>query len=240
MNEYTTKKRDILIVDDDPISLKLLEKCFEADGYRVQKADNGLDAWEKIIEQNFNLVIADWEMPFMNGIELCKNIRRGNSPGYTYVILLTGRNANEDITVGLDAGADDFISKPCDREELKMRVRAGEKIISRDSQSHAMFAMAKLGEARSGETDEHLERVKIFCKILILNLPGVLKYKYDVDEEYVRLIELASPLHDIGKIGIPDTILKKTEHLTQQEIEIMKTHTIIGYNSVDYAREFNS
>jgi two-component system, cell cycle response regulator len=121
----------ILIVEDDPISRRILENFLEKWGYDVTAAIDGSAAWE--IMQNPeapNLVISDWMMPNMDGVELCEKIRAMEKAEYTYFILLTTKTEKKDIIEGLESGADDFIVKPFDHEELKSRVKIGKRIIS--------------------------------------------------------------------------------------------------------------
>lgn len=119
----------VLIVDDDPVSLRLLRGYLEKWGYEVAQAQNGAAAWSLFQEDGFPLVIADWMMPEMDGLELVRRIRSHQRRGYTYCILLTARAEKEDLVAGMEAGADDFLSKPFDRDELRVRLREGERII---------------------------------------------------------------------------------------------------------------
>ncbi len=119
----------ILIAEDDLVSRLILQKTLENWGYEVRAAENGRQAWEILQREDLQLIIADWIMPVMDGITLCREIRSSGIHGYVYFILLTGKDKKEDIVRGLDAGADDYLAKPFERDELKVRVRAGERII---------------------------------------------------------------------------------------------------------------
>lgn len=120
----------ILIVEDDPISRRILESLLNKWGYSTISARNGLEAWDLMQGSNVpNFVISDWMMPNLTGIALCKRIRDLKTPGYIYFILLTTKTEKKDIIRGLEAGADDYIVKPFDREELQYRVKIGERII---------------------------------------------------------------------------------------------------------------
>jgi putative two-component system response regulator len=174
-------------------------------------------------------------MPGMDGIELCREIRAGNFPGYIYLILLTGRAQTQDIVEGLSAGADDFIAKPFHPAELNVRVRAGERVLSLETRDLTIFAMAKLAESRDPETGAHLERMRRYSHLLALHLSRQKEFQPQVDPEYVRMIYLTSPLHDIGKIAIPDSVLLKPGRLSDREFEIMKQHTVIGAQTLDAA-----
>lgn len=121
---------EILIAEDDFVTRRLLQKTLEEWGFEVFAAEDGQSAWEIFRANNIKLVVADWMMPRMDGITLCRNIRSSGSPGYVYVILLTGKDGKENIIEGLNAGADDYVTKPFDRDELRVRVRAGERILN--------------------------------------------------------------------------------------------------------------
>jgi two-component system, cell cycle response regulator len=121
----------ILVVEDDPISRRILEATLLKWGYEVQVAVDGLEALEIIRNPDApNLVISDWMMPRMDGLALCREIRSMEKSGYIYFIILTAKGEKKDIIEGLEAGADDFLTKPFDREELKYRTRIGERIIN--------------------------------------------------------------------------------------------------------------
>lgn len=119
----------ILVVEDDLISRRLLEKILVSWGHEVLTAENGLEAWDLLQKENLKFVVADWMMPVMDGVELCRKIRSADIAGYVYFILLTGKDKKEDIVEGLDGGADDYVTKPFERDELKVRIRAGERIL---------------------------------------------------------------------------------------------------------------
>jgi signal transduction histidine kinase len=119
----------VLIADDDPVSRHLLQKHVQAWGHEVSAAEDGGRAWRLFAAGDFPIVITDWLMPELDGLELVRRIRALERPGYVYVILLTACSQKEDVVQGMEAGADDFVTKPFDREELRVRVRAGERII---------------------------------------------------------------------------------------------------------------
>jgi putative two-component system response regulator len=225
----------ILIVDDDEIARELLSHALKQAGYRVRVAPDGREALAILRSMPFRIVISDWIMPEMDGIELCRQIRAGDFPHYIYMILLTSRGRTEDIVEGLGAGADDFITKPFDPAELCVRVRAGERILSLETRELAIFAMAKLVESRDWETGAHLERMRRYARVLAEHLLGWPEFHKQMDADYVRLIYLTSPLHDIGKIGIPDAVLLKPTRLNDTEFEIMKRHTVIGAQTLEAA-----
>ena len=119
----------ILVVEDEPIGRKVLKRTLNREGYEVKSVENGAEALELFKETFFPIVITDWMMPEMNGLELCKAIRKQPAPGYVYIIMLTARDSKEDIVKGLEAGADDFMSKPFSPAELKSRIKTGTRIL---------------------------------------------------------------------------------------------------------------
>jgi two-component system, cell cycle response regulator len=121
----------ILIVEDDPVSRRLLESFLTEWGHDVKLAVNGSEAWEILQNPDApNLVISDWMMPEMDGLELCRRIRATGKSGYIYFIILTAKEKKEDVVKGLEAGADDLLVKPFSHEELKCRVLIGERILN--------------------------------------------------------------------------------------------------------------
>ena len=119
----------ILIADDDPVSRRLLQNYLQKWGHEVVVAMNGAEAWTLFEQQEFPVVISDWMMPEMDGVDLVRRIRASARPNYVYTILLTAKSQKEDLVEGMEAGADDFLTKPFDRDELHARLRAGERIL---------------------------------------------------------------------------------------------------------------
>jgi signal transduction histidine kinase len=120
---------NILIAEDDAVSRRLLKSHLEKWGHRVTEAPDGVEAWNQYTRGEQPFVIADWMMPGMDGIELIRRIRARQPARYVYIILLTAKSQKEDIVLGMETGADDFVTKPFDRDELRARVRAGERIL---------------------------------------------------------------------------------------------------------------
>lgn len=219
----------VIVVDDDPICLELLSNAVSQIGHEVVQATNGLEALEFLqTHPSCRLVISDWEMPGMDGLELCHAIRSGDFFGYIYLILLTSNNSFKEKVLGLAAGADEFLGKPFEPSELSVRIKTAERILSLETRDVAIFAMAKLAESRDPETGAHLERMQNYSRVLAWHLAGLPAFRDVIDREFLRLIYATSPLHDIGKVGIPDAVLLKPGKLTDQEFEIMKTHTTLG------------
>ena len=223
-----SRPTNILVVDDDPIAAEVICHSLSQFGYASAIAADGVAALKYVRTGNYRIVISDVEMPNMDGVELCREIRRHNGCGYTYVILLTGRSAAESVVEGLDAGADDYMSKPFHSGELQMRVRAGERLLQLESRDLMIFALAKLADSRDNETGGHLERIREYCRLLCVELSSWPEYEDIIDGIYVQSIYETSPLHDIGKVGIPDRILLKPGRLTEDEFQIMTEHANIG------------
>lgn len=225
----------ILIVDDNDMALQMLQHALTTAGHEVHVAKDGKQALNILSEGVCRLVISDWEMPEMDGLELCRAVRRSDFPGYVYIILLTSRDEAADTVEGLSAGADEFITKPFRPAELAVRVRTAERILSLETRDLTIFALAKLAESRDPETGAHLERVRNYSKTLADYLSKQPQYKDEVDANFTRLIFLTSPLHDIGKVAIPDCVLLKMGKFSDREYEIMKTHTILGAETLSAA-----
>ncbi len=225
----------ILIVDDDDVALEILENALTHFGYQVTVAHDGREALDLVRSGQFRMVVSDWLMPKMTGVELCQEIRKRWTSGYVYVILLTSRHGTQNVVDGMNAGADDFVNKPFQPQELVVRIRAGERILALESRELIIFSMAKLAESRDPETGAHLERIREYCRVIAEHMSRQAKFREQVDGDYVQLIYMTSPLHDIGKVGIPDRILLKPGKLTAEEFEIMKQHAEIGARTLDAA-----
>jgi putative two-component system response regulator len=225
----------VLLVDDDPITLSLLANTVEGLGHQVTLAKDGCEALQLMRSGSYRMVVCDWEMPEMDGLELCRQIRQRFCGRYVYIILLTVRCGSHAIVDGLNAGADEFITKPFDPQELAVRIRTGERILSLDSRDVTIFALAQLAESRDQETGAHVDRVREYCRVIAEHLSQQEKYKDVVDGNFIEMIYLTSPLHDIGKVGIPDEILLKAGALTPAEFNIMKQHPVTGSMTLDSA-----
>lgn len=218
----------VLVIDDEAIARRMVEHTLREGGYEVVTATNGQQGLELLQQAECQLVVTDWEMPGMNGIDFCKAVRSGDFPHYVYVVMVTSRDRPVDTISGLTVGADDYVAKPFNPGELLMRVNTGRRIIGMESREMTIFALAKLAESRDPETGAHLERVRAYCRTLASQLQQNPAFKDAVDDTFVRLVYETSPLHDIGKVAIPDRILLKAGKLSDQEFDVMKTHTLHG------------
>ena len=218
----------VLVVEDDSISAEFLRNSLVHFGYDVTVAENGREAFEILRTGEFRMVVSDWEMPEMSGAQLCRLVRQRQWTKYIYIVLVTSYDGVDRIVEGLRAGADDFLTKPYHPDELRVRLRTGERILSLESRDVMLFTLAKMTESRDIETGMHLERMREYCRILAEELSGWSQYRDEIDGEYIQLLYLTTPLHDIGKVGIPDSVLLKPGRLTPEEFEVMKKHTTIG------------
>jgi putative two-component system response regulator len=229
----------ILIVDDNSLALDMLEHLLRREGFDVLRASSGREALEILEQGNCRMVISDWEMPEMTGLELCRQIRNSLVMNYIYIILLTARGDASDVIEGMSAGADDYIVKPFQPSQLTLRVRTGERLLGLETRELLIFVLTKLAESRDSDTGRHLERVRRFSRTLAEHLARAPKYRGQINTEFVRLIFLTSPLHDIGKVAVPDMVLLKPGPLTRDEFEMMKSHTTHGAATLDAAlKEF--
>jgi len=243
------KKTVVLAVDDEEFNLDLIELALsENPDFEILKARNGKEALEVLKTNNVDVILLDLAMPVMNGIEVLKHLKSDEKYARIPVIVITA-NA-EEKNRALELGANDFLAKPIDVEELRLRtlnhsklkkyqdllektnIILEQKVKERTKQLREALELLKeaeyetalrLGmacEFRDTETGMHIKRVSLFSKHLA-SLAGL-------SEEEQELILRASPLHDIGKIGIPDSVLLKPGRLTKEEFEIIKKHTLIG------------
>jgi putative two-component system response regulator len=218
----------VLIVDDDPVTIEIVGEDLRHFGYDVTSAASGSEAFDLIRTgrypaRRFRLADARPQRP-----GTVPRSAQTDSYGYIYFILLTSNTGLENVLAGLDAGADDFLTKPFQPQELVMRLRTGERILGLESRDLLIFAMAKLAESRDNETGMHLERMREYSKMLAEELSTWPRYAEAIDGDYVQLLYLTSPLHDIGKVAIPDSVLLKPGRLTRDEFEVMKKHTLLG------------
>ena len=252
-------KQQILIVDDEEINRVILRGLFQ-DEYQIVEAGNGQEAIAQI-EKNNNivLILLDIVMPVMNGFGVLDHMKDHDLLEKIPVILITGETVIDSDDQAYAYGVADVMHKPFYPHIVKRRgkniielyqnkhhmqerlkeqeeaIRAQEKKI-RESNEFMIDALSSVVEFRNLETGEHIRRIKYFTRILLKYL---MKYfpKYGLTPVQVDEISRAAALHDIGKIGIPDSILLKPARLTPEEFEIMKTHTTIGCDVLERFRE---
>jgi len=220
-----TAAPNVLIVDDIPKNLKLLGAMLRPLGYHVLKADNGEAALEIMRKVDVDLVLLDVMMPGMDGFEVCRRVRNDPQLRLIPIILVTALDDSESKIKGIEAGADDFISKPPNKAELLARTKSLIKLKRLNSSladiENVLFSLAKAVEAKDAYTQGHIERVS--------NLSMVLGRKLGLNEKELKALKYGGILHDIGKIGIPLGLLNKPGKLNREEWEVMKSHAHMGY-----------
>ncbi len=218
------EKASILVVDDLEAHLELVEAIFEKEGYHIMTAHNADEALQFLEEFSPDLAILDVMMPGMNGYELCKMLKEKSGARFFPVILLTSLLELEDKIAGIEAGADDFISKPFKSIELTAKVRSLLKFKKLqeelDHSESVILTLAVALESKDPYTKGHSESVG--------NLSAEFASLIGLSEKEQNLIKKAGILHDIGKIGIGDSILHKNGALTKEEIRLIDQHTVIG------------
>jgi putative two-component system response regulator len=214
----------ILVVDDLEANRKLLGSLLTRDGYWVTFAEDGRAALDMVARDQPDLVLMDVMMPNLNGFDACLTIKRNPITRLTPVVLITALQNSEDRIRGLDAGADDFLSKPFNAHELRARVRSLIRIKrytdDLDTAESVILSLALTIEARDHYTEGHCQRLAAYASSLGRHI--------GLSDDDVEALTRGGYLHDIGKVGIPDSILLKTERLTGAEYDIMKQHTVIG------------
>ncbi|MBU2546838.1 MAG: response regulator [Proteobacteria bacterium] len=221
-----------LVVDDDSASRFALELFTRSMGHEVLVAADGKEAWDCWRNERPRIVVTDWIMPDLDGIQLCSAIRKNEGDDYTYIIMVSTQDRKREIIAGFQAGADDYITKPFNREELVARLKVGERVLNLQTKDLLIFALAKLAESRDTDTGSHLERIRHYSRVLTETIAERLGAETGCDRLFIENIFLTSPLHDVGKVGIPDRILLKPGPLDDAEFEIMKQHTVIGYRTL--------
>jgi len=224
----------ILVVDDQAAARQFLEKILKDWGHTVYLAENGREAWITLLSATVDMVITDWMMPEMNGLELCRKIRSADFNKYIYIILISARDTQQDIIQGLEMGVDDYITKPVDTKEFRARIEIGGRLISlekklRDKhteteknyyQTIQMFT--NLIEVVDEELGGHCKRVAKLCLRLA-------KLHPDVAQEDLPVLEAAGLLHDIGMVGLPKEIVsKRRTEMNGDEKKLYMSHPVQG------------
>jgi putative two-component system response regulator len=244
----------ILAVDDTPVNIDVV-KGILSEYYFVQAAINGVMSLKIIEKKKPDLILLDIMMPEMDGYEVCKRLTDDESTRDIPIIFLTAKAENRDETKGLELGAVDYITKPICPSILKSRVKthlelkvAREylknkneilevKVVERTQQMEelqdvAMVAMGSLAEARDPETGNHIRRTQRYVRLLAKQLKTHPRFSSFLTPENITSLYKSAPLHDIGKVGVPDHILLKPGKLTYEEFEEMKKHTTYGRDAL--------
>ncbi len=248
----------VLVVDDNEFNRDLLRQRLERDGHSVVQACDGEQALQTLRSEPVDLVLLDIMMPVMDGYETLAHMQKDRWMRHIPVIVITAVDDIEAAVRCIESGAEDFIGKPFNPVLLRARVSASldkkrlhdletahkrsieqqnrlleEKVRQQvkeisSAQMAAIFAMSKLAESKDPETGEHLERMREYCLVLSRQLAQLPRYRAVITQSFQDNIYAASPLHDIGKVGIPDEVLLKPDKLIEPEWVIMKQHPLIG------------
>jgi putative two-component system response regulator len=254
------QKFTILVIDDAPDNRSLMQALLK-DKYTVKEASSG----EKGLriassEHPLDLILLDTMMPDMDGYEVCRRLKADLVTRDIPVIFLTAKPDEEDEAIGFDLGAVDYITKPVCPPIVMARVRAQlmlkaaadflrdknvflEAEVSKRTrevqaiQEATIFALASLAETRDSDTGNHIRRTQRYVKSLAWKLSTHPRFSDFLTPQTIGLLFKSAPLHDIGKVGIPDRILLKPGKLTDEEFEIMKTHTTLGRDAIAHAEQ---
>lgn len=257
-------ERRILIVDDCQVNVEILEELLQND-YRLETAGSGQECLDKFHRFRPHLVLLDVMMRGMDGYETCRRIKAASTGSPVQIILVSGKASMPERLRGYEAGADDYMVKPFDHEEMLAKVNihfrlrealadlwsanakvrkfnqeleflteepTSEAVATRDV---AIFALARLAESRDPETGGHLERLRNYSMILADQLGREGPYTERIDTQFGEDLYRACPMHDVGKVGIPDAVLLKPGRLTKDEFEIIKRHSAIGSEALQQA-----
>ncbi|MCP4744601.1 MAG: response regulator [Desulfobacteraceae bacterium] len=224
----------ILLVEDDTGTLAVLEKNLSSWGYVINTANNGQQALEILEKLNTDIIVSDWLMPNIDGLELVKKVRSLNLEKYIYFILISSQDTRTDIVRGLQSGVDDFLAKPVNLDELRERLEIGERIISLERELNKKYIAIKnnyfqtiqmfitLMEAYSKNLGAHCQRVGKLCFELAQLHEQVAAQDYEISK-------VSGLMHDIGLIGLPETILsKKRIELIGDEYDLYRSHPVRG------------
>lgn len=257
MNETPDQdaKQVILIVDDTPDNITLLSALLK-DKYKIKIATNGLKALHiASIDPSPDLILLDVMMPEMDGYETCRRLKDNPQTNQIPIIFLTAKSQVSDEEMGLKLGAVDYISKPVSPPIVLARVATQLNLVRARNllqdqnksleglvkdrtrklakmQDAIIMAMASLAETRDNETGNHIRRTQNYVAALARQLKHLPRFSAELTDENIELLYKSAPLHDIGKVGIPDNILLKPGKLTSEEFEVMKLHTNYGRETI--------
>jgi len=242
----------ILVADDDRFYLSIFRDLVAESGHECLTVENGLEALEKVSEYGPDIIILDVIMPGMDGFEVARRLKSEPTTMHIPILIVTSLSDRASKVKGLEQGADEILNKPVDEAEFRARIknllkvkrfedflldhgrRLKGEVISKEAELQKAFKKIRKGyvetvyrltlaaEYRDRETGGHIRRISLYSQLLARQI--------GLDEPQVETIFFASPMHDVGKIGIPDRILLKNGRHTTEEFEVMKTHTTIGGN----------
>ncbi|MDR1995466.1 two-component system response regulator [Azonexus sp.] len=254
------ERQTVLVVDDTPDNLSLMSALLK-DHYKVKVAHNG-DKALKVVRNGSppDLILLDIMMPGLSGYDVCRELKADPATCHIPIIFLTAMAAVEDEKKGLEMGAADYITKPINppillaRVQTQLNLKAAtdflrnqnafleQEVVKRTREVMAIqdvtvLAMASMAETRDSETGNHIRRTQFYVKALAKELQGHPRFSRYLTDRNIDLLFKSAPLHDIGKVGIPDHILLKPGRLEPHEFEVMKTHTTLGRDAIEHAEQ---
>ncbi|WP_024930285.1 two-component system response regulator [Methylophilus sp. OH31] len=228
MMDNTAQQAKILIVDDEPLNLKVLKQVLQ-DNYRLSFAKNGMDALELVKKERPGLILLDVMMPGMTGFEVCRQLKSDPETNTIPVIFVTALAEEADESEGFAAGGVDYINKPISPALVRARVKTHLSLVHIDELKRTHLELIqRLGRAaefKDNETGMHVMRMS--------HVSGRLALQMGMDPHFSEQLIHAAPMHDIGKIGIPDHVLLKPGKLNNEELELMRKHPEMGAKILD-------
>lgn len=223
MLDTEIKKPTLLLVDDEPVNLRVLKQLLGND-YQLVFAKNGEEALKLAENRLPNLILLDVMMPGLTGFEVCRRLKQKKQTRAIPIIFVTALNDEHDEAEGFEAGAVDYIIKPISSAIVKARVKTHLSLVQADelldSRLQVVQRLGRAAEYKDNETGMHVMRMSHYAKELAL--------AYGLTEQQSEILLHAAPMHDIGKIGIADSIMLKPGKLTEEEFTTMKQHPEIG------------
>lgn len=259
MDIFQAVKPTILVVDDTSANLALIASLLHTT-YTVKAVNHGAKALKLVADAQPDLILLDIMMPDMDGYEVCRRLKADPLLSHIPVIFLTSKNDIESEQIGMDLGAVDYVSRPISPAVLLSRVRAhlvdatnartlrvnneylAFEVSRRTQQLVALqdvtiLAMASLAETRDADTGNHLRRTQHYMRLLGNQLKFHPRFSDFLSDDMVNTLFKCAPLHDIGKVGIPDRILLKPGRFDPDEMAIMQTHPALGYEAIMNAQK---
>lgn len=219
----------VLVVNDSPLILMAIRSLLGSEGYEVLSASNGQEALNILEQGTCQIVILDWEMPIMDGVEFCRIVRECFFARYIYIIFLTSHQERQWELDGLEAGADDYIFKSNDSSPLLLaRLKIAKRILSEEACGLVTEAIRLINQAKPDRFVDHGPRVAACCFEMLKELEKKKKFQDTIDSTFRRHFHAVCSLYDIGYIGLPDDLQIVRRGLSDQEYEVYKKHTSIG------------
>ncbi len=259
--------RRVLVVDDSPTIRKFCACTLEKEGISYDEVADGYQALAAVASRAYDLVLTDWVMPGMTGLDLCRKLRDDPPSANLKVILFSAEVTDDDVALVLAAGVDDYLTKQFSTVQLAARVKAALRL--KESQDRAdllnryllacneqlersltardndlvqirnalVLGLADLVSHRDHDTVSHVMRLQRYCRCLAEEAAPLPGFTGQIDVNFIEMLECCAPLHDIGKAGVPDHVLAKSGHLDAEERLLMQAHTIIGAETLQKVAE---